>query len=282
MSARKSRLPPQEQLQVFQRLVQLSNSPLVRTVVSTVTHHQLVIVGLIFVITMVFTSRDNAPWVTVRREVAIEFYSAVSQSLAALLGLLIVFLTFRIQAIASQRLDHYRALQSQIDQLIRLTQDLPSELQPFDQELAEIIEYFVPLQMKDFSMWASDQPSWDQSVIKFRNAEARINSKLPRAARLHLQQILLVLNNVDEILEVFSGLYIGILGMSRTVVAIAKLSFLLGFSLVCLLLFGIVGLQSEFPDLSLPVVVALAVWVLIAILELVFDAWSLYDELRGP
>ncbi|MEH2122768.1 hypothetical protein, partial [Nostoc sp.] len=62
---------------------------------------------------------------------AIELFSAVSQSLAALLGVLIVFLTFNSQLIAQRRHEDYYTLQIQIDQLIRLTQSLPPELSNF-------------------------------------------------------------------------------------------------------------------------------------------------------
>jgi len=236
----------------------------------------------VFLLTLALALRDNASWIIIRKEVAIEFFSAVSQSLAALLGLLIVFLTFRIQAITSERLDHYRALQLQIDQLIRLTQELPLELQLFTDKLTEIIDYFVPLQMKDFPSSISEYylSSWNQTLKTFRDASARMNQRLPRPERLRLQQILLVLNNVDEILEVFSSLYSIILDMNLMIMTIAKLSFLLGISLVFLLLFGIVGLQSVFPDLSFPVVVTTAIWVLIALLELVLYSWKLYKELQ--
>ncbi|MEH2119711.1 hypothetical protein, partial [Nostoc sp.] len=132
MSTRKAqRLQICEPVPGLQVLVRLSNTPLVRTVIATVTHHQLAIVGLVFVVTLVFAMRENAPWLTVPKQVAIEFFSAVSQSLAALLGVLIVFLTFNSQLIAQRQHEDYYTLQIQIDQLIRLTQSLPPELSNF-------------------------------------------------------------------------------------------------------------------------------------------------------
>ncbi|MEH2119768.1 hypothetical protein, partial [Nostoc sp.] len=101
------------------------------------------------------------------------------------------------------------------------------------------------------------------------------------ATHLYRQQILLVINNIEEIVEGFSRLYNRILEMSRFILAIVKLSFLLGVSLLFLLLFGIIDLQRKFPDLSLPVIVSLAIWVLIALLELVLDTWFLYKNLYG-
>ena len=266
-------------------LVKLSNTPLVRTVIGTLTHHQLAIVGLVFVVTLVFAMRENDPWLTVPKQVAIEFFSAVSQSLAALLGVLIVFLTFNSQLIAQRRHEDYYTLQIQIDQLIRLTQSLPPELSNFAETLIALINYLVPLHLKDLPIWSisSQVLPLDKLLDNFNNEyeSVQVQQQCSLATHLHRQQILLVINNIEEIVEGFSSLYNRILEMSRFILAIVKLSFLLGVSLLFLLLFGIIDLQRKFPDLSLPVIVSLAIWVLIALLELVLDTWFLYKNLYG-
>ncbi|QLE43305.1 hypothetical protein FD723_24535 [Nostoc sp. C052] len=286
MSTRKAqRLEICEPVPGLQILVKLSNNPLVRTIITTVTHHQLAIIGVIFVATLVFSMRENAPWLTVPKQVAIEFFSAVSQSLAALLGVLIVFLTFTSQLIAQRRYEDYYTLQIQIDQLIRLTQSLPPELSNFDETLIALINYLVPLHLKDFPIWATTSQvlPWDKLLDNFKNEHElmRVQQEFSLATHLHQQQISLVINNMEEILERFSRLYNRILEMSRFILAIVKLSFLLGVSLLFLLLFGIIDLQRKFPDLSLPVIVSLAIWVLIALLELVLDTWFFYKSLYG-
>ncbi|MEH1945857.1 MAG: hypothetical protein V7K77_02540 [Nostoc sp.] len=286
MSTRKAqRLEICEPVPGLQILVQLSNTPLVRTIIAIVTHHQLAIVGLVFVATLVFAMRENAPWLTVPKQVAIEFFSAVSQSLAALLGVLIVFLTFTSQLIAQRRYEDYYTLQIQIDQLIRLTQSLPPELSNFDETLIALINYLVPLHLKDFPIWSTSSQvlPWDKLLDNFKHEQelTQVQQQYSLATHLHQQQILLVINNMEEILERFSRLYNRILEMSRFILAIVKLSFLLGVSLVFLLLFGIIDLQRKFPDLSLPVIVSLAIWVLIALLELVLDTWFFYKNLYG-
>jgi hypothetical protein len=273
-------------LQKLQRLVQLSNIPFVRFSIAAFNRYQLWIMGILFVVMLVFTIRYPTPWLAFKRQVAIEFFSAVSQSLAALLGVLIVFLTVSSQIISQSRLDDYRALQTQIEQLIHLTQTLPAELREFDEMLVEVINYLVPLQMKDFpiglTVVTDEQTVLEKLLIDFKQEWIEKQQKLPLAARLHLQQILLVLNNMEEILEGFFILYNRILEIGRFILTIVRLSFLLGASLLCLLLFGIVELQSKFPDISLPITVTLAVWVLIAVLELVSDAWFVYKNFHGP
>lgn len=122
--------------------------------------------------------------------------------------------------------------------------------------------------------------SLDKQLKNFRN-QSQVKQQCSIVTHLQLQQILLVINNIEEILERFSILYNHILEMSRFIVSIAKLSLLLGISLFFLLLFGIVDLQRKFPDLSLPVVVSLAIWVLIVLLELVLDTWFIYKKLYG-
>ena len=276
-----------ETLRKLKRLVQLSNTPLVRVSTDALTRYQLWIMGILFMVTLIFAIHNHAPWLTIKRQVAIEFFSAVSQSLAALLGVLIVFLTVTSQLITQRRLDDYRALQTQIEQLIHLTQTLPSELGVFDEMLVEVINYLVPLQMKDFPIWSSVVNDEETVILEdllanFKHKWAEKQQQLPLVARLHLQQILLVLNNMEEILEGFLMLYNRILEMGRFILAIARLSFLLGISLLFLLLFGIVELQNSFPDLSLPVIVTLAAWVLIALLELVSNTWFVYKNFHSP
>jgi hypothetical protein len=243
--------------------------------------------GSLFGVTLVFAIQNRTPWLTVNQEVAIEFFSAVSQSLAALLGVLIIFLTVTTQLTSQRRLDDYRALQMQIEQLIHLTQTLPSELAVFDEMLVKVINYLVPLQMKDFPIWSSitnDQEALilEDLLAKFKYESAEKQHQLPLTAHLHLQQILLVLNNMEEILEGFLTLYNRILEMGRFILAIARLSFLLGISFLFVLLFGIVELQNSFPYLSLPIIVTLAVWVLSAVVELVSNAWFVYKNFHGP
>jgi len=274
-------------LRKLQRLVQLSNTPLVRIAAAVLLRYQLWIMGSLFGATLIFNILNPTPWLTIKRVAAIEFFSAVSQSLAALLGVLIIFLTVSSQLISQRRLDDYRALQTQIEQLIHLTQTLPAELGRFDEMLVEVINYLVPLQLKDFpieSSIANDEQTviLENLLAKFKQEWAENQQQLPLTARLHLQQILLVLNNMEEILEGFMMLYNRILEMGRFILAIIRLSFLLGISLLFLLLFGIVGLQNSFPDLSLPIIVTLGVWVLIALLELVSNAWFVYKNFHEP
>ncbi|MHC5599092.1 MAG: hypothetical protein ACYTXC_24635 [Nostoc sp.] len=286
MSTRKDqRLQNCELVPGLQILVQLSNTPLVRTIIVTVTRHQLAIVGIVFVATLVFSMRENAPWLTVPKQVAIEFFSAVSQSLAALLGVLIVFLTFTSQLIAQRRHEDYYTLQIQIDQLIRLTQSLPPELSDLNETLIALINYLVPLHLKDFPIWTNSSQvlPFDKLLDNFKHKHEwmQLQQESSLATHLHRQQISLVINNMEEILERFYRLYNRILEISRFILAIVKLSFLLGVSLLFLLLFGIIDLQREFPDISLPVIVSLAIWVLIALLELVLDTWFFYKNLYG-
>ncbi|MBR8839676.1 MAG: hypothetical protein DSM106950_38175 [Stigonema ocellatum SAG 48.90 = DSM 106950] len=264
-------------------LIQFSTIPLVRKAIKTLIHYQLLIVGFVFIATLALVIREDAPRVILNKQVAIAFFSAVSQSLAALLGVLIIFLTFNTQLITQRRYEDYYKLQLQIDLLIRLTQSLPSEVNHFAQNLIGVIDYLVPLQLKDFfiSTTSPQVLPLDKLLKNFKNKSSQVQQECSIATHLQLQQILLVINNIEEILERFSRLSNYILDMSRFIVAIAKLSFLLGISLVFLLLFGIVGVQSKFPDISLPIIVSLAIWVLIVLLELVLDTWFLYKNIHS-
>ncbi|WP_143289412.1 hypothetical protein [Brunnivagina elsteri] len=185
--------------------------------------------------------------------------------------------------IAQRRYEDYYTLQLQIDQLIRLTQSLHCELNNFEQTLMGVIDYLVPLHLKDFPVSTTSlQVLPLQKLLEhFKNTSSQVQQQCSIATHLQLQQILLAINNIEEILDRFSRLHDRILEMSRFIVAIAKLSFLLGISIVFLVMFGIVGVQRKFPDLSLPVIVSLAIWVLIALLELVLDTWFIYKNLYG-
>jgi len=262
-------------------LLQFTAIPLVRKTIIALTQYQLMIVGFVFIATFALVSWKDTPWIGLNKQVAIDFFSAVSQSLAALLGVLIIFLTFNTQLIAQRRYEDYYTLQVQIDQLIRLTQSLPNEISSFEQALIEVIDYLVPLHLKDLSVSIPDSQVLLLSKLleNLKNTSLQIQQKCSINTRLQLQQILLVINNIEEIINRFSVIYNRIIEMSRFIVAIAKLSFLLGISILFLVLFGIVGVQSEFPDLSLPIILSLAIWVFITLLELVLDTWFVYKNL---
>jgi hypothetical protein len=273
-----------EPIRDLQILLRLSNINLGRIAMSAVVRHQIPIVVLIFLTTLLFTVAKNATSITLPKQVATDFFSAVSQSLAALLGVLIVFLTFTTQSISQRRHEYYYTLQIQIDSLIRLTQALPLELMDLRRFLLIAIGNLVPLHLKDFPLHNNEsQVSLLSNLLeKFENECTKLQQQQSFIdTYLYVQQILLVIHNMEEIIDGFSTLYWRMLEMSRFVLAIAKLSFLLGLSLMFLLLFGIVGLQNKFPDLSLPVVVFLAISVSIALLELVRDTWFLYRSLQA-
>jgi hypothetical protein len=276
-----------ETLRKLRRLVQLSNTPMVRLAAAGLLRYQLWVMGSLFAATLIFNILNPASRLTIKQVAAIEFFSAVSQSLAALLGVLIIFLTVSSQLISQRRLDDYRALQTQIEQLIHLTQTLPGELDAFDEMLLEVIHYLVPLQLKDFPIESSIVN--DKQTVILKNLLVRLKQEwtehqqqLSLTARLYLQRILLVLNNMEEILDEFLILYNRILEMGKFILAIARLSFLLGVSLLFLLLFGIIELQNSFPDLSLSITITLAAWVLIALLELVDNTWFVYKNFHSP
>ncbi|PAX51634.1 hypothetical protein CK510_23765 [Brunnivagina elsteri CCALA 953] len=57
-------------------LVQFSAIPLVRKIIAILTHHQLLIIGLVFIVTFALVIWENAPWIVLDKQVAIEFFSA--------------------------------------------------------------------------------------------------------------------------------------------------------------------------------------------------------------
>jgi len=73
----------------------------------------------------------------------------------------------------------------------------------------------------------------DKLLDNFKNEYewVQVQPECSLATHLHRQQILLVINNMEEILEGFSRLYNRILEISRFILAIVKLSFLLALSI---------------------------------------------------
>src|SRR5689334_12091702 len=98
-----------ETLRRLQRFVQLSDTPLVRFFTVTLIRYQLWMMGNLFGVMLISIIQHLAPFLMIKSRVAIEFFSAVSQSLAALLGILIAFLTVTSQFIAQHRLDYYQS-----------------------------------------------------------------------------------------------------------------------------------------------------------------------------
>ncbi|MBD1864492.1 MULTISPECIES: hypothetical protein [Trichocoleus] len=54
-------------LRRLQRLVQLSDTPLVRTLTTALIHQQLWIMGALFRVTLIFTVQNPASWLTIKQ-----------------------------------------------------------------------------------------------------------------------------------------------------------------------------------------------------------------------
>lgn len=255
--------------------------------VPTDTRLQSIIIGSVFVITFIF-SRDNnylAAFIRIPYETIIEFFSALSQALGALLGLLIALLIFRMQGADQERKSAYLEFKAEIKRLTDIYLSRPDELNMLDKDLDLIVRSLEHLKMKDLPIDFSkeyDGPSWEE-MTGFVKKWQDLRKQMPPAFSWYSRQIALVLYNIEDI---FNRLNIQYLNMGVIVrfmaYAIAKISWLLATSLVLLLVFGTIDRQGVFPELRLPIIFATVTWLLITISELVEHTRRLYRDLAMP
>jgi hypothetical protein len=244
------------------------------------TRYQLIIVGLAFAVTFVF-SRDNnylAAYIEIPHEIIIRFFSALSQALGALLGLLIAFLIFRMQGADQEIVSAYHEFKSEMRRLVHLAMDRPDALAILDDDLALVIRSFAYLRMEHLPIQSQD---WVETTSGVMEKWLKLNEKMPRAIQLYFEQIILVLSNIEDSTSRLGVQLIHVVIMRLTVDAIAKLSLLLGTSLILLLAFGTIDRQGVFPELRLPTVFAIVIWLLIALYELLAMTRRLYRDFQG-
>jgi hypothetical protein len=250
------------------------------------SRYQLILVSLVFVITFIFSRDKNylAASIEIPHELVVEFFSALSQALGALLGVLIVFLTFRLERISQERNATYDQLKSEIEELERFYAYLPNELDVFRDDIALILRNLRFLRMKDLPIEFSshyDGLPWHELTQGFVDKLEKVQAE-GRSWSSYLGGIGLVIAHIERILERVFIQYISFVTAGVLVKAVVKLAVLLGASIVLLLVFGTIDRHGIFPDVRLPVVFAIVTWLLITLFELVQYTRRLYRDTREP
>jgi uncharacterized integral membrane protein len=249
---------------------------------------QFIIVGLVFIITFVL-SRDNnyfATLIEIPHGVIIEFLSALSQALGVLLGILLVFLPFNMTRVIEDRQDAYREFRSEIEQLHRLLSDRPDELRVFDKDIASILLTLKPRSIEHFPIEFApeyDGPSWHELTSDFyKKADEWLNQTHSQRDSDYFMRIAFTVSNIKEILRKFLIQYLRLRGTRFIVEATAKVSVFLGASLILLLAFGTIDRQDVFPELRLPIIFAIATWLMITLFELIEYTRRFYRNFQEP
>jgi hypothetical protein len=110
------------------------------------------------------------------------------------------------------------------------------------------------------------------------NAIRKVN--LSREDGLFLTQLLVTLNNVEEAYEAMNLQLVWGMSTRSDLRVLYKFSGLLVVS-VLLLLFSIEDARGHFPDLTLPVLFALADWTILALMSLANEVAELQDTVES-
>lgn len=252
------------------------------------TGRQLAIVALVCAATILLGQDDPYRGVLVRlldRNAVVQFFSALAQALAALLGLLIAFLLFTMQRIDEKVDSARRALTDDIQALLHRAGQLSGDLEQLTEPFDRIIDHLIQMRVEQLT----DQPdraSLDAALTDLDNRVQALTGQLPRPAERCLKEILLTLQNVEESLRTLFIQRIAVMVTGLMIDTVVKLSILLGVALALILGFGAFDFQSmqlpsKLPVLAVAVTAGFLMMVLLILAELVMHTRLLYLDLQN-
>jgi hypothetical protein len=238
------------------------------------------IVFLVFMITFVVTKYN--PFIAARFQIsdptAVQFHSVVAQSLAGLLALLITFMLFSLQGADQRLMGADQKLRSELRQLSLVAGTCPARLRAIRDDLKEIVAVYSSLGVQELSPGSSSRPAWDAVLEDFAQDYAALGEAPPRAIRPYLDQIVFCLKGIEEALNEIGMQFIAMVITQVLVSTIISFAFLLGVSLVAVLVFGTIPVGKLCPALANAITVALLCWTLLTLLQLARHTSDIYRD----
>lgn len=237
--------------------------------VSKITLLEIGITVVIFVFT--WTLFQNGKWLTtiiqIENSTAIEFFSAISQALGALVGFLIGFLIFVMQFIDQAKRQAYNDYKNETRQLSYLMINCPANLQAILlSDLDKLVGFLASLELRDLPKCFREA---DKRLKDFGKSWKQANdSERDPLNRYYLHQLCWNLKNIEEDLSKLKVQHVSFKAMPYEFLAVPKMLFLIGASLLLLLSFGIVDIQDILPDLRLPLIFSTVAWLIMVLIEL--------------
>jgi hypothetical protein len=241
-------------------------------VAATTTRNQVGLVVGIFVITTIgSTFLGLNDWLYVSDAAITQLYSAASQAIAALIGLLIAIRIYSIQLQQQIKSQAYDDFVAQVDKLRELVYGHSDELEGMIDDFDELLWYLGNLRMKDmpqeYNVWENEGSGIVEEIVE----RLRKNDGEKAVYYHHLLSTLLRMETSMDNINVFQiGHYILLFHFK----SLLPLIFLLGLSLLLLLAFGTLDVKGVLPDLALPVAASFLCWLFLALLDLVFHIES--------
>lgn len=256
---------------------------------------QAVILLAVFCISLIVTKLyGNILGYRIANEDVAGFLSVVSQTLASLLGLIIVFMLFILQIADQKRTDSFNALQTNLEDLSQIAFDLPNDESndlPNDESkgLSNTTTYSV-IQgvIDDFGALAITQIA-DQWADFFRKIDTRITEwteKRPIGEQcpkdmIYYNRILIELRGVKFHLQAIMIQITAIQSIGSLLYSCGKLVIVLGLSLMLYLGFSMTNDNGVYLHLNLPVSLVIVVWSVIALMEVVIRLRDIFVNIRA-
>jgi len=237
---------------------------------------------LIFVVALALSRGSDcvADLIEIPNHVAIQFFSALAQALAALLAFLTAFVVFTMQAIDQERHRAYRHFQSATSRLGDLILQHPEDLEVLGDEL-DVITGYLHSSMDDLVLDPSQVSYWaDHAVPLLDKCRQLYYHEQPWELKWHCRRILSTLQRAEHALDRLNYQAVGAITVRLEIEAIAKLSFLLGMSLLLVLAFGTIDRQDVFPDMDLPIILASLAWLMLTLIELALQVRQRYVDFK--
>ena len=209
---------------------------------------------------------------------AIQFFSALSQGLAALIGFFVGFLLFSMQGMAQGRNEAFRTFREQVEKLLTLSRERPPGSEEYDRDIARVVERLWSVKLEDFPLSAETWSGMGSFVERAFDASGHLG----HPENIYLRQIGLTLLDLETAVNTIGLAYIGTMVTSLLLRSMSRLTALFGLSLILIVVFGSIDPGGVLPDLRRPTVVAVAAWLLLGLRDLLWWSRTMYRDFKSP
>ncbi|MEW6716867.1 MAG: hypothetical protein AB1345_05110 [Chloroflexota bacterium] len=217
---------------------------------------QLLITLAVFLAFLLINEYSNffSSIVYIPHESIVGYFQTISQSLAAIIGFLFVFLALALQFIGLERSRMYDYFRDKVEKLNSLSRNCPSEIGEAKLILLELSKIVENLTSKKQIVTPEDiETKFVPLGKRLREIEIVSNSI---DAKLFVQEVLSVFVTMEEVFSRNRGAYVGSILLPLEFSIFPKLLILFVLSIFFALAFGTIDVGGYFPDIDIPLLAA--------------------------
>lgn len=214
---------------------------------------QLLVAIVVFFATIFIstTSVFFSSTIYISPDALVTFFQTISQSLAAIIGFLFVFLALALQFVGLERSRMFDYFRDKVESLNSISRTCPDEMADAKGALLELSNMLEDFTKEKIIVTPDDMKTRFLPIAKeIRMVENEANSI---EATLFVQEIYSIIVTIEETFSRDRGAYVGSVFLPVDFTLFPKLLVMFLISIVLSLMFDTVDVNNRFPDINIPI-----------------------------